>query len=169
MNLILAAFCMLVFAAAFSGCTTEKAYPKIGEIVKVDYTLYLDDGTVFDTSEGKEPLEFTLGKQEVISGFEEAVREMSPGESVTITVPATEAYGEYDPELVLPMTMDEYKEFVPSGTPEVGDSFQVMTSDGQVIQLMIASVDGETITVDANHVLAGQDLTFDIELIEILE
>lgn len=168
MNIIIAACCMLVLAAAFSGCTGEKVHPKIGDTVKVDYTLYLSDGTIFDTSEGGEPLEFTLGMQEVITGFEEAVRGMTPGEEITVTIPASEAYGEYDPALVLPMTIDEYKEFVPSGAPEVGQQFQVMTSDGQVLILIIVDVEEDSITVDANSVLAGEDLTFDIKLIEIL-
>lgn len=137
---------------------------KTGDKVKVHYTGKLADGTEFDTSVDQEPLEFTLGAGEVIPGFEEAVLGMNPGETKTTTIPADNAYGGYDDELVLEVERGQFPEGV---TPEVGQRLQLHQEDGQVFGAVVTEVDGDTVTLDANHPLAGQNLTFDIELVEI--
>jgi len=137
---------------------------KAGDKVKVHYTGKLADGTQFDTSADQDPLEFTLGAGEVIPGFEDAVLGMNPGDTKTATIPADNAYGDYDDELVLEV---ERNQFPPEITPEVGQRLQLHQGDGQVFGAVVTEVNGDTVTLDANHPLAGQELTFDIELVEI--
>jgi peptidylprolyl isomerase len=137
---------------------------KPGDKVKVHYTGKLADGTQFDSSENQEPLEFTLGAGEVIPGFEEAVVGMNPGDTKTATIPADDAYGDYDEELVLEVDRDQ---FPPEITPEIGQRLQLHQADGEVVGAVVTAFDDETVTLDANHPLAGQDLTFEIELVEI--
>ena len=135
-----------------------------GNTVKVHYTGTLDDGTVFDTSVGCEPLEFTLGQGELIPGFEEAVRGLKIGQSKTVTIPAEEAYGQHTDDLV--MTIERTR--LPEGLdPEVGQQLQMQQANGRTTVIMITDVSEKTITVDGNHPLAGKDLTFEIELVEI--
>ncbi len=137
---------------------------KSGDSVKVHYTGKLADGTQFDTSESQEPLEFTVGAGEVIPGFEQAVVGMTPGESKTATIAAGDAYGDYDDELVMEV---ERAQFPPNITPEVGLRLQLRQPDGESFAAIVTEVADDTVTLDANHPLAGQDLTFEIRLVEI--
>lgn len=137
---------------------------KLGDTVKVHYTGKLDDGTVFDTSVEREPLQFSIGEGLVIPGFEQAVVGMTPGESKRTNIPADEAYGPYRPELV--MVVD--KERIPTDVSiEVGQMLQISQSNGQAIPVVVTEVSDSQITLDANHPLAGQKLIFDIQLIQI--
>ncbi|HEX74745.1 MAG TPA: peptidylprolyl isomerase [Dehalococcoidia bacterium] len=137
---------------------------KDGDTVKVHYTGTLEDGTVFDTSVEREPLEFTLGEGTLISGFEEAVKGMQVGQSKTVTIPAEEAYGPHRDDLVLVIERDQLPEGL---NPEVGQQLQMQQTNDRTIAVIVTDVSETTITVDANHHLAGKDLTFEIELLEI--
>ena len=135
-----------------------------GNTVKVHYTGTLEDGTTFDTSVGREPLEFTLGAGKMIPGFEKAVYGLAVGESKTVTILAEEAYGPYRIDLV---TIVE-REQLPTGLePEVGQQLQAQQTDGSTAMVIVTDVSETTITIDANHFLAGKDLTFEIKLVEI--
>jgi FKBP-type peptidyl-prolyl cis-trans isomerase 2 len=135
-----------------------------GDTVKVQYTGKLSDGTVFDTSIDKEPLEFTVGSGMVIPGFDQAVIGMNPGESKTIEIPMTDAYGPYCNELVQEVNRSE----IPSEVKlEIGQRLQAQRQDGQIVMLVVTNISDSTVTIDANHPLAGKDLTFNIELIEV--
>jgi peptidylprolyl isomerase len=135
-----------------------------GDTVQVHYAGRLDDGTVFDSSEGRDPLEFTLGAGQVIPGFEKAVEGMSVGDKSTMRVPAEEAYGPRSDELVLRVQRGQF----PAGvTPEVGQRFQMRTDDGNTVRVTVTDTQADTVEIDANHPLAGQALTFDVELVEI--
>lgn len=138
---------------------------KTGDKVKVHYTGKLADGTQFDSSVNQEPLEFTLGAEEVIPGFEQAVVGMTPGDSKTTTINPDEAYGLYDDELLLEVERDQ---FPPDINPEIGQRLQLHQADGEVFGAVVTDFDDETVTLDANHPLAGQALTFEIELLEIV-
>lgn len=140
------------------------AEAKKGDNVKVHYTGKLDDGTVFDSSKGKEPLEFQVGSGNVIPGFETAVVGMSEGETRTTRIPADEAYGPYQEENVITVSRDE---FPPELDPQVGEQLQVKQGDGQSFVVRVKQVSDNDVTLDANHPLAGQALTFDIELVQI--
>ena len=137
---------------------------KPGDKVKVHYTGKLADGTQFDSSVNQEPLEFTLGAGEVIPGFEEAVVGMNPGDTKTATIAADDAYGDYDEELVMEV---ERGQFPPEITPEIGQRLQLHEADGETFGAVVTAFDDETVTLDANHPLAGQDLTFEIKLLEV--
>lgn len=137
---------------------------KSGDTVKIHYTGTLDDGTQFDSSAGREPLAFSLGGGEVIAGFDSAVDGMSVGDSKTVTIPPGEAYGERHDQLVQEVPVTALPEEM---KPEVGTQLQSQSPDGQMMNLVITEVGVENITVDANHPLAGQALTFAIELVEI--
>ncbi|UCF19398.1 MAG: peptidylprolyl isomerase [Gemmatimonadota bacterium] len=137
---------------------------KNGDTVKVHYTGKLDDGTVFDSSAKREPLEFTLGKQQLISGFEDAVRGMSAGDSKTIRIPPDKGYGPHRPELVFQVG----REAMPANLePEVGQHLEMQQQDGRTLPLMVTEVSEASVTLDANHPLAGKELTFELELVEI--
>jgi peptidylprolyl isomerase len=138
---------------------------KNGDAVKVHYTGKTDDGTVFDTSMKRDPLQFTIGKGQLIPGFEQAVVGMRPGDSQTTTIPAKEAYGPRREELVMEV---ERKQLPANLKPEVGQQLQLNRSDGQTFVVTVSDVSGLSVTLDANHALAGKDLTFDIQLTEIL-
>jgi peptidylprolyl isomerase len=140
------------------------AEAKQGDNVKVHYTGRLEDGTVFDSSQDRDPLEFTLGEGQVIPGFEEAVQGMGEGESKTTTIAADEAYGPRRDDLILPVERDRFPEDV---DPEVGQPLQMQTNDGQVVQVVVQEIKEGIVMLDANHPLAGQDLTFDIELVKL--
>lgn len=135
-----------------------------GDLVKVHYTGRFDDGTVFDSSVGRAPLEFTIGTQQVIPGFERAVIGMNPGESRTETIPAADAYGERDDAMVIVVDRNDIP---PDFEPEIGIQLQVKQPDGGVIPVIIIDVTDTTITLDANHPLAGRDLIFEIQLMAI--
>ena len=135
-----------------------------GDTVQVHYAGRLDDGTVFDSSEGRDPLEFTLGAGQVIPGFEKAVEGMSVGDKSTARVPAEDAYGPRSDELVLRVQRDQFPDGV---TPEVGQRFQMRTDDGNSVRVTVTETEAETVEIDANHPLAGQALTFEVELVGI--
>jgi peptidylprolyl isomerase len=138
---------------------------QVGDMVKVHYTGRLTDGTTFDTSLERDPLEFTLGEGELIAGFEQAVLGMAAGESKTTTIPAAQAYGPHHTERVI----DIERHHLPSDLqPEIGQQLQMTRPDGTTLSVMITTVTETQVTLDANHPLAGQDLIFDITLVEIL-
>ena len=137
---------------------------KIGDTVRVHYTGKLDDGTVFDTSEGQELLHFTIDEGQVIPGFEQAVIGMKLDESITVKIPVDEAYGPYRDELVLVVEPDQFSADL---EPEVGQRLQMSQADGQIIIVTVTGVSESSVTLDANHPLAGKDLTFGIKLVEI--
>ncbi len=137
---------------------------KAGDTVKVHYTGKLEDGTVFDTSVEDEPLEFIVGSGTLIPGFEQAVVGMSPGESKVEKIVSDEAYGPYQEEMV----MQVERETMPAEfTPEVGQQLEIQRSTGEILPVTIIDVSEETVTLDANHPLAGMDLIFEIQLLEI--
>jgi len=138
---------------------------QVGDMVKVHYTGRLTDGTTFDTSLERDPLEFTLGEGELIAGFEQAVLGMAAGESKTTTIPAAQAYGPHHAERVI----DVERHHLPSDLqPEIGQQLQMTRPDGTTLSVIITTVTETQVTLDANHPLAGQDLIFDITLVEIL-
>ena len=138
---------------------------KDGDTVKVHYTGTLEDGTVFDSSKDRDPLEFTVGAQQVIPGFEQMVQGMNAGESKKETIPVDFAYGQARQELVLEVD----KTSLPADIPlEPGLPLQLSQADGSVIPVVIGSIAEDKVVLDANHPLAGKDLTFEIELVEIV-
>ena len=137
---------------------------KKGDTVQVHYKGTLDDGTVFDSSEGSDPIAFKLGEGEVIPGFEEAIEGMATGEKKTQRIPAENAYGERRDELVFSVGRDQ----MPEGTEiEVGDMLRVGFPDGSSANVQVAAMEGDQVTLDANHPLAGKALTFELELVGI--
>lgn len=141
------------------------AQAKQGDTVRVNYTGKLQDGTVFDTSLDRSPLQFTLGKGRLIGGFEQAVLGMSAGEKKTVLIPSDQAYGPRRAEGVVEM---ERKHLPPGMDPAVGQRLELTQADDQVVLVTVAAVSESSITLDANHPLAGKDLTFDIELVGIV-
>lgn len=137
---------------------------KQGDTVHVHYTGRLDDGTVFDTSEGRAPLQFVLGTGYVIPGVEKAVEGLTVGEQVTTKVPPEDGYGPRSDELVLNVGRDQ---FPSESAPEVGQRFQMTTGDGQQTMVTVTDVGEEVVQIDANHPLAGRSLNFDLELVKI--
>lgn len=137
---------------------------KTGDNVRVHYKGTLSDGTVFDSSEGREPLEFAVGSGQIIPGLDKALPGMEVGDKKTVEVPADEAYGEADPNARQAVPRAEIPDHIPT---EPGTQLQMQAPNGQVVQVVVAEADEETVTLDANHPLAGKDLTFDIELVGI--
>ncbi|MDQ7031944.1 MAG: peptidylprolyl isomerase [Desulfonauticus sp.] len=133
-----------------------------GTQVKVHYTGKLQDGTVFDSSEGREPLKFTLGQQQVIPAFEEAVANMAVGEKKTITIASDDAYGPRREEMVIELPLEHIPQDIPK---EVGQQILLRSPEGQEFPAVIVDVKDDVLVIDANHPLAGEDLTFEIELI----
>jgi peptidylprolyl isomerase len=130
----------------------------------VHYTGKLTDGTVFDSSIGRnEPMEFTLGQGKLIPGFENTVDGMAVGDKETVTIPAVEAYGEPRPELILKLPKDKFPENI---APEIGQGLQLRQPDGGMFEVTVTNVEDDGITLDANHPLAGKDLVFEIELVD---
>ncbi len=138
---------------------------KRGDTVHVHYRGTLDDGTEFDSSAGSDPISFTLGAGEVIPGFEEAIEGMSAGEKKTQHIPAGNAYGERRDELVFTVSKEQMPEG--GGDVEVGDMLRVGFPDGSSAAVQVANVEGGSVTLDANHPLAGKNLTFELELVKI--
>jgi peptidylprolyl isomerase len=136
-----------------------------GNKVKVHYKGSFDDGTVFDSSEDKEPLEFELGSGQVIPGFDKNIEGMELNEKKTIQIQSEDAYGARREELIMDFPKTEFPDDV---NPEVGQQLQMQNQEGQVFNVLVTAVSGETVTLDANHPLAGKNLNFDIELIEIV-
>lgn len=137
---------------------------KNGDNVKIHYTGTLDDGTVFDSSAGHDPLEFTLGSGQVITGFEEAVLGMVTGENKKVTIPAEKAYGPRNETMVIEAPRNQVP---PDINPEVGQQLQMGGPGGETVIVRVTEVTDEHVVLDANPPLAGKDLTFDIELVAI--
>jgi len=137
---------------------------KSGDTVKVHYHGKLTDGTTFDSSEGREPLEFEVGSGSVIAGFDSGVTGMKVGEKKTINIPVDEAYGQKQEDLFMEFPRDRFPADV---EPEVGMQLNMSNGAGQNFPVIIREVTPDTVILDANHPLAGEDLTFDLELVEI--
>jgi peptidylprolyl isomerase len=138
---------------------------KQGDTINVHYTGKLPDGTIFDTSRSRHPLQFTIGKGQVIAGFEQAVIGMKTGESRTTTIPVDLAYGPRRDEMVV--TVDRSQ--LPAGLdPLVGQRLELTQTDDQTILVTVTAVTDANMTLDANHPLAGKELIFDIELLTIV-
>jgi peptidylprolyl isomerase len=135
-----------------------------GDTVRVHYTGTLGDGSVFDSSREREPLEFQLGTGQVIPGFETAVTGLEPGQERRVTIPSDQAYGPRRDEMIVTVGREV---FPPSIDPQVGQMLQMSQGD-QALRVTVTDVSDAGVTLDANHPLAGQDLTFDIELVEIV-
>jgi peptidylprolyl isomerase len=135
-----------------------------GDKVKVHYTGKLDDGSVFDSSEGREPLEFTVGEGQVIPGFEEGIVGMEPGDAKTLNVPSEQAYGPHRPEGIFEI---ERSEIPPSIPLQEGMRLQATQQGGRTVELTVVEFDDSKVKLDSNHPLAGRDLTFEIQLVEI--
>lgn len=135
-----------------------------GTTVRVHYRGTLDDGSEFDSSVGRDPLEFTIGAGQVISGFEVAVSELEVAETTTVVIPPAEAYGEHVPEAVQNVPMESFAE-----EPPIGAMVELMAPDGRRLAATVADVSTDTVTLDFNHPLAGQALTFELELISASE
>ena len=139
---------------------------KFGDTVKVHYTGKLDNGDVFDNTDDKGPLTFLLGDGKVIPGFEQALVGMNPGEKKTVKISALRAYGPYLKQLVIEVGKDK---FVDNIEPEIGQRLQINQPDGEKFIVTVTEVSESNVILDANHPLAGKDLTFDIHLLEIIE
>ena len=137
---------------------------KNGDVVAVHFTGRLSDGTIFDTSEGSDPLSFTLGSGQVIAGFEEAALGMAEGDSKTVTIPEEKVYGSYDTEKIINFPADRMPQDI---QPEVGMQLQLQGQDGQPVIVRVTEITEEHVKLDANPPLAGKELVFDIELVTI--
>ncbi|GAB4292942.1 MAG: peptidylprolyl isomerase [Roseovarius sp.] len=137
---------------------------KTGDTVRIHYTGTLADGTTFDSSEGREPLEFVVGSGQIIPGLDAALAGMAVGERKTVEVPAEAAYGQPDPRARQAVPRADIPAEIPLA---VGTRLQVQTSQGQVMPVTVVEVSDEQVTLDANHPLAGHDLTFAIELVSV--
>ena len=135
-----------------------------GNTVKVHYTGKLEDGTVFDSSKGRDPLEVKLGTNAIIPGFEKGLMGMEVGDKKTITIPSEEGYGPRRDELIMEVDKSAFPENI---TPEVGLQLQMQREDGQNLPVTIAKIEDEKITLDANFPLAGKTLIFDVEMMEV--
>ena len=133
-----------------------------GSTVRVHYSVRLSDGSTVDSSSGRDPLEFDVGKGQVIKGVDDAVLGMTAGDKKTVEIPAAEAYGERREDLVAEVP----SEHTPDGV-EVGNQLQLTQPDGSMVVVTVQKVEEEAVTIDANHPLAGEDLTFDLELVEV--
>jgi peptidylprolyl isomerase len=137
---------------------------KAGDTVHLHYTGTLLDGTTFDSSEGRDPLQFEVGSGQIIPGLDTAIPGMTVGEKKVVKIGAEDAYGQPNPE----MRQSVPREGIPAEIPlEVGIQLQMQTPDGQAMPVTVIEVDEATVTLDANHPLAGKDLQFDIELVKI--
>lgn len=140
------------------------AHPRSGDTVKIRYTGQLDDGRVFASSKDQAPLEVTVGEGTLIPTLEETLTHMEPGEERTVTIPAERAYGPRDPERVLAVDRTEFPEDI---EPVPGQQLKVRQDDGHVSVVTIADVTDDQVTIDTNHPLAGENLTFRVELLEV--
>ncbi|MDP1809239.1 MAG: peptidylprolyl isomerase [Actinomycetota bacterium] len=137
---------------------------KQGDTVQTHYIGKLDDGTVFHSSEGNEPLEFIIGTGQVIPGYEQGVVGMDLGESKTITIPVNEAYGPRRDDMILVLGREE---FPPEMDPKVGEKLEMHQPDGAVALVTVLKTSPESVTIDANHPLAGHALVFDVKLVGV--
>lgn len=137
---------------------------KAGDTVHLHYTGTLLDGTTFDSSEGRDPLSFVVGSGQIIPGLDVAIPGMTVGEKKVVKIGADDAYGQINPE----MRQAVPREGIPADIPlEVGTQLQMQTPDGQALPVTVVEADEATVTLDANHPLAGKDLQFDVELVKI--
>lgn len=137
---------------------------KSGDTVRIHYTGTLLDGTTFDSSDGRDPLQFVVGSGQIIPGLDVALPGMVVGEKKTVNVPCADAYGPVNPEMRQPVPRSD----IPAEIPlQKGMQLQMETADGQVMPVTVVDLSDDEVTMDANHVLAGQDLTFAIELVSI--
>ena len=137
---------------------------KNGDTVRIHYTGKLTDGTVFDSSEGRDPLEFTVGAGHVIKGMDEGMLEMAEGDKKTLEIACEDAYGPVNPSARQAVP----REGIPDDIPlEPGTQLQMQTPDGQALPVTVVEANEATVTLDANHPLAGQDLIFDIEIVSV--
>ena len=141
------------------------AQAKTGDTVRVHYTGKLDDGRVFDSSLEQEPLEFTIGQDQVIPGFEKAVIGLSPGESTNTSIPTDQAYGERNEDQVMEIERSEFPDDIKL---EINQQLQVNEPNGDDLIVTVMEISDSSVTLDANHPLAGHNLNFDIQLVEIL-
>jgi peptidylprolyl isomerase len=141
------------------------AQAKNGDTVKVHYTGKLDDGTVFDSSANREPLQFIIGQGQLINDFEQAVVGMEPGESKNIQIPSDNAYGPHHEEMIMEVERSRFPEDL---EPRIDQMLQVRQENGQTFTVKVTDVSEDKVTLDGNHPLAGQDLHFDIQLTEIM-
>jgi len=137
---------------------------KSGDKVKVHYHGKLTNGETFDSSEGRQPLEFTVGQGMVIKGVDEGVKGMKVGDKKTINIPVVDAYGPVNPEMLIEFPKERFPEGM---NPEVGMPLNMTNSNGENFRVIIAEVKPESVILDANHPLAGEDLVFDVELVSI--
>jgi peptidylprolyl isomerase len=137
---------------------------KQGDTVKIHYTGKLEDETVFDSSVNREPLQFTIGAGKIIPGVEQGIIGMSPGESKTVKVSSDEAYGPHRPELVEEIERKKLPNYLKL---QAGKMLQIQQPNGQTIRVLITNVTESKVTLDGNHPLAGKELIFDIQLLEI--
>jgi peptidylprolyl isomerase len=137
--------------------------PKPGDTVKVHYRGTLSDGSEFDSSADRDPLEFEIGSGQVIPGFDAAVCGLEPGGKTTVTIPAADAYGEHNPEGLQSFPLSAF----PS-PPEIGWAVELGGPNGERIPATVVEIGEENVTLDFNHPLAGQDLTFELELVEVV-
>ncbi len=142
------------------------AQAKTGDTVKIHFTGKLEDGTVFGSTANREPLEFELGEGRIIPGIEKAVEGMNVGESKTVKVPPEQAYGQHQAELVQEVSRDQFPK---DAEPQVGQKFEIPQPDERVQAMVVrvVNVSESTVTLDANHPLAGRDLTFELELMDV--
>jgi peptidylprolyl isomerase len=138
---------------------------KPGDTVRIHYTGTLSDGSTFDSSQGRDPLEFTVGSGQIIAGLDRAIPGMTVGETRTVTVPAAEAYGDHNPEGVQSVPRAQVPDHIPL---DPGTQLQVQTGDGRTLPVTVTEVTADVVVLDANHPLAGKDLTFEVELVEIV-
>ncbi|MEQ9394519.1 FKBP-type peptidyl-prolyl cis-trans isomerase [Haliea sp.] len=137
---------------------------KAGNTVQIHYTGTLQDGSVFDSSDGRDPLEFQLGSGQIIPGLDSAIDGMAAGEQKTVTIPAAEAYGDYQDEARQTIPREQ----IPADIPlDVGTMLQMQTPDGNAVPVQVAEVTDDAVTLDANHPLAGKDLTFAVEVVSV--
>jgi FKBP-type peptidyl-prolyl cis-trans isomerase 2 len=137
---------------------------KAGDTVRIHYTGTLEDGTVFDSSEGRDPLQFTVGSGQIIPGLDKALPGMREGEQKTVNIPFAEAYGPHDPNGVIEVPRGEFPADIPL---EVGLRLEMRAPQGQSMPVTVTIVSEDKITLDANHFLAGKDLTFAFELVSV--
>lgn len=137
---------------------------KPGDTLHLHYKGTLDDGTVFDSSEGRDPLSFELGAGQIIPGLEAGLADMEVGEKRTVRVEAADAYGEHDPGQVQALDLANVPDHIPT---DPGTQLQLQTQDGQTVTVVVADKTDTELVLDANHPLAGQALTFDVELVAI--
>ncbi len=138
---------------------------KSGDTVRIHYTGTLTDGSEFDSSAGRDPLEFTIGGGQIIPGLEREIVGMKVGETKTVTAVADEAYGQPNPAAMQEVPRASIP---PEIELAVGGQLQAVTQDGKQISVTIAAISDDTVTMDANHPLAGKDLVFEVELVEIV-